>query len=66
MLSNKGWALPDLGGITHQTVSGFLSTGSAGGSLHHDAKDGVQAMEIVDGTGRVFSVSARDPNTIKR
>ena len=62
-LSNKGWALPDLGGITHQTVSGFLSTGSAGGSLHHDAKDGVQAMEIVDGTGRVFSVSARDPNT---
>ncbi len=29
----KGWALPDLGGITHQTVGGFLSTGSSGSSL---------------------------------
>lgn len=28
-----GWALPDLGGITHQTVGGFLSTGSSGSSL---------------------------------
>jgi D-arabinono-1,4-lactone oxidase len=28
-----GFAFPDLGGITHQTVGGFLSTGAAGSSL---------------------------------
>ena len=30
-LFQKGWALNDLGGITHQTISGFLATGSSGG-----------------------------------
>ena len=29
-LERRGWALPDLGGITHQTVAGFLSTGLGG------------------------------------
>ena len=31
-LDRAGFALPVTGGISHQTISGFLSTGSAGGS----------------------------------
>jgi len=42
-----GWSVPDLGGITHQSVGGFLSTGSSGGSLSaslHDAIVGVGSV----------------------
>lgn len=49
----KGWAFNDLGGITHQTVSGFLSTGSAGGSLMHDLEENIEAFRVVDGLGQV-------------
>src|ERR1044071_4000963 len=34
-LWRKGWTLSDLGGITEQSISGFISTGSSGGSLEH-------------------------------
>lgn len=47
----KGWALSDLGGITHQTVSGFLSTGSAGGSLTYDLAENLIAFRVIDGNG---------------
>ncbi len=47
----KGWALSDLGGITHQTVGGFLSTGSAGGSLAYDLDDNILALRVIDGMG---------------
>lgn len=47
----KGWALADLGGITHQTVGGFLSTGSAGGSLQYDLGTNLLAFHVIDGTG---------------
>lgn len=49
----KGWALSDLGGITHQTVGGFLSTGSAGGSLTYDLGDNLLAFRVIDGEGNV-------------
>lgn len=47
----KGWALSDLGGITHQTVGGFLSTGSAGGSLTYDLGENLIAFRVIDGAG---------------
>ena len=47
-----GFALPILGGITQQTVGGFLSTGSAGGSLQHGFADVIEDIEFVDGTGK--------------
>ncbi len=50
--SEKGWTLSDLGGITHQTVGGFLSTGSAGGSLTYDLDENILALRVIDGTGR--------------
>jgi len=49
----KGWTLGDLGGITHQTVSGFISTGSAGGSLSYNLDENMAAFRVIDGTGAV-------------
>jgi FAD/FMN-containing dehydrogenase len=53
ILDARGYALPILGGISHQTVAGFLQTSSAGGSLDHGFADCVQAIELVDGNGDV-------------
>lgn len=52
----RGLALPNLGGITHQTVAGFLATGSAGGSTRYDASTAVVALRLVDGTGAVHAL----------
>lgn len=56
-LDQKGWALPDLGGITHQTVAGFLSTGSMGGTIHHDLGGSIVGIRLIDGTGRVHDLA---------
>ena len=56
----KKWTLSDLGGITHQTVSGFTATGSAGGSLRYSANKNVQALRVIDGTGEIYVLSADD------
>lgn len=50
-LSLKGYGFPELGGITHQSIGGFISTGSAGGSLKHSFADVIQDIEFVDGNG---------------
>ncbi len=52
-LDEAGLALPVLGGVTHQTVAGFLATGSSGGSLDHTLADSVVSLRFVDGTGEV-------------
>lgn len=56
----KGWAVDALGGITHQTVSGFTATGSAGGSTVH-AFDNVIAFRVVDGLGQASWIEREDP-----
>ncbi|WP_164118124.1 FAD-binding oxidoreductase [Sphingorhabdus sp. Alg239-R122] len=58
-LYQKGWAINDLGGITHQTISGFTATGSAGGSLTYSL-DNVIAFRVVDGTGNITWVEKGD------
>jgi len=60
-----GWGLPDLGGIIHQTVGGFLSTGSSGSNLHESFNEQLVSLTIItggaDGARRqVFSKN--DPN----
>jgi D-arabinono-1,4-lactone oxidase len=55
-LEARGWALPDLGGVTHQTVSGFFMTGSSGGSVRHAVEDAVVGIRLIDGTGRVHDL----------
>jgi len=52
-LEARGLAVPLLGGITHQTIAGFIQTGSDGGSLTHSFSDAVEELELVDGTGEV-------------
>jgi hypothetical protein len=61
-LDDAGLALPITGGISHQTLGGFLSTGSAGGSLRHSFQDAVQRIDFVDGTGAERSLRRGDPH----
>ncbi len=52
-INQAGLAVPDMGGIIHQAVGGFVSTGSAGGSIQHAFDDQIIAFRMVDGTGKV-------------
>ncbi|MBL9025078.1 MAG: FAD-binding protein [Myxococcales bacterium] len=56
-LQQRGWALPILGGVSHVTVAGFLSTGSAGGSASRGFHDAVVSLRLVDGQGRLHVLS---------
>lgn len=60
LATEKGWALEDTGGITHQTVSGFTATGSSGGSLAYSANRNLWGFRIVDGRGEVHEVTRED------
>jgi D-arabinono-1,4-lactone oxidase len=55
-LDRRGLALPDLGGVTHQTVAGFLMTGSCGGTVRYSNEDAIVAFRFIDGEGRVHEV----------
>ena len=65
----NGWAIPDLGGIIHQTVGGFLSTGSSGSSLISSFNDHLVSITLVTGgpTGAQLQTFTKDdprfPNT---
>jgi len=58
----QGWSLHDTGGITHQTVSGFTATGSAGGSVRASCQDNLYGFRVIDGTGAVHEVTRDDPD----
>ncbi len=42
-----GWSLPELGGITHQTIGGFIATGSSGGSTKFAFCDAIQSVRLI-------------------
>ncbi|MFZ5891069.1 MAG: FAD-binding protein [Myxococcota bacterium] len=56
-LDAAGFALDTLGGITHQTVAGFLSTGSSGGTTKWHIGENVLEIRLIDGTGKVWQLS---------
>ena len=58
----KGWTLSNLGGITHQTVSGFTATGSSGGSIRHSVNDNLWGFRVIDGDGNVRPLTCKDPD----
>jgi D-arabinono-1,4-lactone oxidase/FAD binding domain-containing protein len=60
-ITARGWALPDLGGITHQTVGGFISTGSSGGSRQHSFARSVIELRFLDASGQL-QVANRENN----
>ncbi len=57
-LAAQGLGLADTGGITHQTVAGFLATGSAGGSLTHALESQITGITLVDALGQVHALTA--------
>jgi D-arabinono-1,4-lactone oxidase len=57
LVQEKGWSLEETGGITHQTVSGFTATGSAGGSTQFAATNNLWGFRFVDGRGEVHEVT---------
>lgn len=59
-LHQRGWTLYDTGGVTHQTVSGFTATGSAGGSLQATANRNLYAFRVIDGRGDVHQITRDD------
>jgi D-arabinono-1,4-lactone oxidase/FAD binding domain-containing protein len=59
-ITARGWALPDLGGITHQTVGGFISTGSSGGSRQHSFAPSVVELRFLDASGQLQVASRED------
>lgn len=61
-INAAGYALPDLGGISHQTVAGFLSTGSAGGSVSDGLHDNVIALRFVNGLGEIVEYTRASKN----
>ena len=61
-LDKNGLALPDLGGISHQTVGGFLSTASSGGSIKFSFENALISIDIVtcqNGTGAAITTFTR-------
>ncbi len=60
LANEKRWTLLDTGGITHQTVSGFTATGSAGGSLQFSANRNLWGFRLIDGRGEVHEVTRED------
>lgn len=62
-----GLALPDLGGISHQTLAGFISTGSAGGTVKWSVHECIAALRVIDGQGAVHELTpdGSDPDWFK-
>ena len=62
----RGWMLSNLGGITHQTISGFIATGSSGGSVRYSANDDLIGIRYIDAEGVVHVVDReRDPDEFR-
>ncbi len=57
-------ALPDLGGISHQTVAGYVSTGSSGGTVKWSIHDAIARLRVIDAAGRVVELTpdGEDPD----
>ncbi len=62
-LNQKGLAIANVPGAIHQTVAGFISTGSSGGSMQHSFDECILAIRIIDGTGKVHQLNKSDDLT---
>ncbi|KAG6825837.1 hypothetical protein H0H92_002246 [Tricholoma furcatifolium] len=64
IVDDQGWALPIIGGPTHQTIGGYLQVGHAGGSLEHSFHDAVVGFTVVTGTGEVKTFTRDDSDPL--
>ena len=61
LLAADGLAMPNLGDIDAQTVAGAISTGTHGtGAMHATLASCVEAVTLVDGTGKVRTATGDD------
>lgn len=61
-LEQRGWALHNLGSLPHISVAGATATGTHGsGDALGTLSTAVRALEFVDATGALRTVSAADP-----
>ncbi|CAG8697271.1 7136_t:CDS:1, partial [Scutellospora calospora] len=56
-VDKEGYALPILGGMSHQTIAGFLQTSTAGGSLKHTIADVLEEIEFINGKGELIKLN---------
>jgi hypothetical protein len=52
-LSQKGLAIKNVPDAIHQTIAGYISTGSSGGTMQHSFEESILAVRLVDGMGNV-------------
>ena len=59
-LNQHGWSIPNVPDAIHQSVGGFISTGSSGPSMIHSFDECIVSITIIDGTGKIstFTKSA--------
>jgi hypothetical protein len=62
VLQERGLALSDLGGISHQTVAGFLATGSSGGTTKWSVHASIAKLRVIDGEGNVTELGPDGPD----
>lgn len=60
LAEDYGWTVANLGGIDFQTVGGFTTTGSSGGSITYSIHDNLHGLRLIDGTGEVYTVMRDD------
>jgi len=60
LATQKAWTLSNTGGITHQTISGFVATGSSGGSVQFSANENLHGFRVIDGRGDVHDLRRDD------
>ena len=56
-ISQLGYAMSITGGISQQSIAGFLLTGSAGGSVKYGFAQSVREIQFVNGKGEIKTVS---------
>jgi len=59
-LDQKGLAIPNVPEELHQTIAGYISTGSSGGTMQHSLDDCILSVTMVDGTGKIQTFTKSD------
>jgi D-arabinono-1,4-lactone oxidase len=57
IINKEGYAFSILGGMSHQTIGGYMMTSTAGGSIPFGFADALEEFEFVDGNGELQTVS---------
>lgn len=59
-LQQKGWAIANVTNAIHQTVGGFISTGSSAGSMMHSFDECILSFRIIDGNSNAVEFTKTD------